>query len=474
MTVKKDAIVLYSALGRGHLVSMVELGKFILSHHPSLSITILFLTPPPNQDTPTSPTAFTCAATAKYIASVTAANPSITFHRIPQISFLTVLHPHALNFELCRATTHHFRRILNSISHSSNLKAVVLDFMNYTATSVTNPLEIPTYFYYTSGASTLAILFQQIIIHESTSVSFKDLNMHITIPGVPKIHTDDFPDQGNDPESENDQVFMDIGKCMRDSNGVIVNSCDAIEGRVIEAFKEGLMEGPTPPVFCIGPVISSAPCRGDDNGCLSWLDSKPSQSVVFLSFGSMGRFSRRQLREIAIGLEKSEQRFLWVVRSEFEEGDSGEPPSLNELLPEGFLERTEGKGMVVRDWAPQTSILSHDSVGGFVTHCGWNSVLEAVWEGVPMVVWPLYAEQKLNKVVLVEEMKVGLGVKGNKEGLVSWSELGDRVKELMDSDKGKEIRQRIFKMKIRAKEAMTEGGSSVVVLNQLVEKWKEH
>jgi len=346
--------------------------------------------------------------------------------------------------------------------------------MNHTATCVTNALQIPTYFYYTSGASTLAILLKQLIIHESTTTSIKDLNMHITIPGVPKIHTDDLPDQGKDRESESCKVFIDIGKCMRDSYGVIVNTCDAIEGRVIEAFNEGLIEGTTPPVFCMGPVISSSPCRGDDNGCLSWLDSQPSQSVVFLSFGSMGRFSRTQIREIAKGLEKSEQRFLWVVRSEFEKGDSGEPPSLDELLPEGFLERTKEKGMVVRDWAPQAAILSHESVGGFVTHCGWNSVLEAVWEGVPMVAWPLYAEQKLNKVVLEEEMKVGLSVKGNKEGLVSSTELGDRVKELMDSDKGKEIRQRIFKMKMSAKEAMTEGGSSVVALNELVQKWKAH
>ncbi|WVZ13876.1 hypothetical protein V8G54_011442 [Vigna mungo] len=177
----------------------------------------------------------------------------------------------------------------------------------------------------------------------------------------------------------------------------------------------------------------------------------------------MGRFTRTQLREIAIGLEKSGQRFLWVVRSEFEE-----------LLPEGFLERTKGTGMVVRDWAPQAAILSHDSVGGFVTHCGWNSVLESVCEGVPMVAWPLYAEQKLNKVILVEEMKVGMAVNGDKDGLVSSTELGDRVKEMMDSDRGKEIRQNIFKMKISATEAVGEGGSSIVALNRLVELWKEH
>jgi hypothetical protein len=147
---------------------------------------------------------------------------------------------------------------------------------------------------------------------------------------------------------------------------------------------------------------------------------------------------------------------------------------LDELLPEGFLERTKEKGMVVRNWAPQGAILSHDSVGGFVTHCGWNSVLEAICEGVPMVTWPLYAEQRLNKFILVDEMKVALELNESKDGFVSGTEVEDRVKELMDSDKGKEIRQRIFNMKISAKEAREEGGSSHVALNKLVEFLKQN
>jgi hypothetical protein len=164
---------------------------------------------------------------------------------------------------------------------------------------------------------------------------------------------------------------------------------------------------------------------------------------------------------------------LWVVRADLD----SEELSLNELLPEGFLERTKEKGMVVRNWAPQGAILSHDSIGGFVTHCGWNSVLEAVCEGVPMVAWPLYAEQKLNKVILVEEMKVALELNKSKDGYVSATELGDRVKELMDSNKGKEIRQMILKMKINAKEASVDGGSSFVALTklgQLLKQKKQH
>jgi hypothetical protein len=257
---------------------------------------------------------------------------------------------------------------------------------------------------------------------------------------------------------------------MRECVGIIVNSFDAIEGRAIKALNEGLCvpDGKTPSIFCVGPLIT--PCYGgDETGCLGWLESQPSQSVVLLSFGSMGRFSKAQLNEIALGLEKSEQRFLWIVRADLD----SEELSLDELLPKGFFERTKEKGMVVRNWAPQGAILSHDSIGGFVTHCGWNSVLEAVCEGVPMVAWPLYAEQKLNKVILVEEMKVALDLNKSKDGYVSATELGDRVKELMDSNKGKEIRQTIFKMKINAKEASASNGSSFISLTKLGQFFKK-
>ncbi|XP_061358078.1 UDP-glycosyltransferase 1-like [Gastrolobium bilobum] len=471
----KDSIVLYPALGSGHVNSMVELGKLILTHNPSFSITILILNQPNNNNNKDTHSTITlgCDATAKYISTVSATVPSITFHHIPTISFpaSTSLPPHHLTLELCSRSNQHVHHVLQSISKTSNLKAIVLDFFNYSATQVTNTLNIPSYFYYTSGASTLAVLLHYPTILQNTTKSFKDHHMYLQIPGLPTFSTEELPDEAKDPAFY--QVYLDMGHVMLESVGIIVNTFDAIEGRAIRALSEGLcvQEGTMPPLFCIGPVIS-ATCGGDESGCLSWLDSQPSQSVVLLSFGSMGRFSRTQLKEIAIGLEKSDQRFLWVVRSE-SEGVNSEQPSLNELLPEGFLERTKERGMVVRNWAPQAAILSHDSVGGFVTHCGWNSVLEAVCEGVPMVTWPLYAEQKMNRVILVQEMKVALALNESKDGFVSAAELGDRVKELMDSNKGKEIRQRIFNIKISAVEARAHGGSSHSALNRLVQLWKQ-
>lgn len=159
-----------------------------------------------------------------------------------------------------------------------------------------------------------------------------------------------------------------------------------------------------------------------------------------------------------MGLERSGHRFLWAVRS-------------RAALPEGFEERTKGRGKVA-EWVPQVDVLSHVAVGGFVTHCGWNSVLEAVCAGVPMIAWPLFAEQHLNKVFLVEEAKVALPLAESDGGFVSSGELEERVKELMGSETGVGMRERIEVLRDGAKVAVGDGGSSRVALDDLTRRLK--
>ena len=185
-----------------------------------------------------------------------------------------------------------------------------------------------------------------------------------------------------------------------------------------------------------------------------------------------------QLREIAKGLERSGHRFLWVVKKPVEEeganqiheaANSGDQLDLASVLPNGFLERTKDRGMVVEAWAPQVEVLSRESVGGFVSHCGWNSVLEAVVAGVPMVAWPLYAEQHANREVMVGEMKVAVGVNEREEdGFVSAEEVEKRVREVMET---KEIRDRSLELKQMAMAAVAEFGSSTTALSNLVHSW---
>jgi UDP:flavonoid glycosyltransferase YjiC (YdhE family) len=153
------------------------------------------------------------------------------------------------------------------------------------------------------------------------------------------------------------------------------------------------------------------------------------------------------------------------VRSE--QSNSPEP-DLEALLPDGFLERTKDRGMVLENWAPQTEVLRHEAVGAFVTHCGWNSALEAIMSGVPMICWPLYAEQRLNKVHMVEEMKVGVAVEGYDEELVTADEVEAKVRLVMESGEGKKLRERTTMAKEMAAHAIKEGGSSYVELGEFL------
>lgn len=347
-------------------------------------------------------------------------------------------------------------------------------------------LNVPAYYFFTSGAGCLASFLYLPTLHKNTDKSFQDMgNTLVEIPGLPPIPAKDLAKPMLDRNDEVYQHFLYMATQLPTSSGIIINTFDQLEPRAIQALTRGLCvpDGSTAPIYCIGPLISSGEGRhGRDEAaheCLTWLDSQPKQSVVFLCFGSLGLFSKNQLHEIAVGLEKSGQRFLWVVRNPPVSDDQNvditklTDPDLNSLLPDGFLGRTRERGMIVKSWAPQKAVLSHQSVGGFVSHCGWNSVLEAICSGVPLLAWPLYAEQRLNRVLLVEEMKIALPMVESENGFVSSVEVEKRVRELMECKEGEFVRERVEAMKAAAKEAMSLHGSSCVALSKLIGLWKK-
>ncbi|MFX9844930.1 hypothetical protein ABTP16_03370, partial [Acinetobacter baumannii] len=289
------------------------------------------------------------------------------------------------------------------------------------------------------------------------------------------VLSSDFPKGMFFRESNTYKHFLDTAKNMRRAKGVVVNAFDAMEFRAKEALVNNLCvpNSPTPPVFLVGPLVGASTTTkttNEQHECLKWLDVQPDKSVIFLCFGRRGLFSADQLKEIAIGLENSGHRFLWSVRCPPSKPNSyNTDPDLDELLPEGFLSRTETRGFVIKSWAPQKEVLSHGAVGGFVTHCGRSSILEAVSFGVPMIGWPIYAEQRMNRVFMVEEMKVAVQLDEVEEGFVAAVELEKRVKELMDSNNGRAVRQRVKEMKVAAEVAVEKGGSSVVALQRFVD-----
>ncbi|KAL7003508.1 hypothetical protein U1Q18_004662 [Sarracenia purpurea var. burkii] len=470
----EDAIVLYPSPAIGHLISMVELGKFILNHYPSFSIHILITNPPYN-----------AGSTAPYVSRVSATTTSITFHHLPTVDLsLSISSPHqeTLAFELLRLNIPYVHQALISISQTSKVRALIMDFFCTPALSVASDLKIPAFYFLTSGACCLAFFLYFSTIHRTTIGSLKDLvKTHLNIPGLPPILATDLMKPVLDRNDKAYEDFLDVSIQLPKSAGIIINTFELLEQKCIKTIIDGLCapDKPTPPLYCIGPLTAiedRASGSGGSLESLNWLNSQPSRSVVFLCFGSLGLFSSEQLKEMAVGLERSGQRFLWVVRSPPSEDQSRRflappEPDLDDLLPQGFLERTKERGLVVTSWAPQVAVLNHNSVGGFVTHCGWNSVLEAVCAGVPMVGWPLYAEQRMNRVVLVEELKLALPLEEAEDGFVSGDELEKRVRELMKSEEGEAVKRRVVEMKAAAAAAMREGGSSRFALSKLVETW---
>ncbi|KAL1357891.1 hypothetical protein HN51_009734 [Arachis hypogaea] len=476
----EERIVLYAAPSIGHIVSMVEVAKrlSLRRHNITILLTTGFLDHP---------------STDAYIHRISTDHPSISFHRFPHSDppppGTLSLTARALHF--IRNNVPNVTSALTLISKTSTVKAFVIDIFCTSAMDAASSMGIPVYYFFTSGAAMIALYIYFPLIHEQTEKSLKDLKVELRVPGMTAgVRAWEMPEPLLDREDPCYEEMVYFCRQLPRSSGIMVNTFRELEVNAVKAIEEGLCfpdQKERPPVYYIGPLIADPSDQqhqsgGESKDCLSWLEKQPSKSVVYLCFGSRGSFSVEQLREIAQALERSAQRFLWVVKSPplhpgtnqlLADQDNFDPIS---VLPTGFTHRTQDRGMVVASWAPQVEVLSRQSVGAFVTHCGWNSVLEAVVAGVPMIAWPLYAEQHVNRNVMVEDMKVALAVDQTQEhgGLVSAQEVERVVRMVMESDgKGKDLRDSISKMKDMALAALSETGSSSASLANLVQSWTQ-
>nr|VDC89287.1 unnamed protein product [Brassica oleracea] len=214
----------------------------------------------------------------------------------------------------------------------------------------------------------------------------------------------------------------------------------------------------------------------DQDECFKWLDSKEEGSVLYVCLGSICNLPLSQLKEIGLGLEKSKRPFIWVIRGWEKHNELDEW-----FLESGFEERIKERGLLIKGWAPQVLILTHPSVGGFLTHCGWNSTLEGIASGVPLLTWPLFGDQFCNQKLVIQVLKVG--VSSGVEEVMKWGEeekigvlvdsegVKKAVEELMgESDEAKERRRRAKELGELAHGAVDEGGSSHSNMTFLLEE----
>ncbi|XP_059651270.1 hydroquinone glucosyltransferase-like [Cornus florida] len=369
------------------------------------------------------------------------------------------------------------RDVFKSLVSTTRLVALVVDLFATDGFDVAIEFNVSPYIFFPSTAMVLSLFLYLPKLDQSVSCEYRDVPDPIQIPGCTPIHGRELLDPVQDRKNDAYKWVLHHAKKYRLAEGIMVNSFKELEAGAIEVLLEE--EAGKPPVYPIGPVIQMGSSSGgvDGSECVRWLDDQPRGSVVYISFGSGGTLTHDQLNELALGLEMSEQRFLWVVRSpndnanaNFFDAQSQKDPF--DFLPKGFLDRTKGCGLVIPSWAPQAQILSHDSTGGFLTHCGWNSVLESVVYGVPLIAWPLYAEQKMNAVMLTEDIKVALRPKANENGIVGRAEIAKVVKSLMEGEEGKWLRSRMRDLKDAAAKNLSEDGSSTKTLAEVAAKWK--
>ncbi|KAK9269644.1 hypothetical protein L1049_001421 [Liquidambar formosana] len=335
---------------------------------------------------------------------------------------------------------------------------------------VATKFNIPRYVFHAISCFTLLCSHNLLKVHNtatSDSESFFVPGMPDKIqltknqlPGVMKRRVDGLGD------------FLDrMRETELSSQGLLVNSFEELEPEYVKGYRKVAKN-----IWCIGPVslsnkeVSDKYERGNkssinENQCLEWLNSMKPSSVIYVCFGSLCHLSPSQLIEIGLGLEASNRPFIWIIRK------ADDSPEIEKwLAQERFQKRVQGRGLIIRGWAPQVLILSHPAIGGFLTHCGWNSTLEGVCAGVPMITWPMFAEQFYNEKLVVQMLRTGvrIGVEVSMEwgeeekggGLVKREKIVKAIEEVMDEgEEGLERRKRARELGEMANKAI-EGGSS--------------
>ncbi|KAJ9555456.1 hypothetical protein OSB04_010070 [Centaurea solstitialis] len=314
----------------------------------------------------------------------------------------------------------------------------------------------------------------------------RDSEMFV-VPGLPdriELTRSQLPVEFNPSSRTTGERLERAREAASRSFGIVINSFEELEQEYVNEYKK--LKGGK--VWCIGPLSLYTDIDQDNDKaqrgkigsiseqeCMKWLDLRERGSVVYACLGSVSRVNPKQLIELGLGLEASGHPFVWVIRAEEVE---------RWILESGFEERVKDRGLLIRGWAPQVSILSHPSIGGFLTHCGWNSILEGVCSGMPMITWPQFAEQFLNEKLVVQVL--GTGVAVGAQSVVHWGEeekFGVKVKsedvkmailKVMDSGiEGIERRKKAKELGKIANRAIDEGGSSHMNLKLMIQQIRD-
>ncbi|CAL0312448.1 unnamed protein product [Lupinus luteus] len=385
---------------------------------------------------------------------------------------------------LCDSTSKtcvpHFRNLISKLNNNAadevpSVSCIISDGVMSFTLDVAQELGIPEVLFWTTSASGFTCYTQYHQLVEKGIIPLKD-SSYITngyletginwVPGIKEIRLKDMPSFIRTTDPNDIMLNFVIRECERAqrASAIILNTFDAIEHDVLDALSSFL-----PPIYSIGPInlllndVTNKDLETIDSNlwkndleCFEWLDTKDPNSVILVNFGSIAVMTSEQMVEFAWGLANSKKTFLWVIRPDLVTDEDA-------ILPPQFVTETKNRGLLL-SWCPQEKVLTHPAIGGFLTHNGWNSTFESVCGGVPMICWPFFAEQQTNCNLCCKEWGIGLEIEDVKRDKIE-----SLVRELLDGNKGKELKEKSLEWKTLAKTAASKpNGSSFLNLEKMI------
>ncbi|KAK7333808.1 hypothetical protein VNO80_30587 [Phaseolus coccineus] len=365
-----------------------------------------------------------------------------------------------------------FKDLVLKLKSSENvppISCIIADGVMGFASKVAKDLGIPEVQIWTASACGFVGHLQYHDLIQRGIVPFKDENFEIDgtldqsldwIPGMKNIRLKDIPSFIRTTTLDNimfDFFLHEARNCLR-SSSIIINTFEDLEGETLDALRAA-----NPNIYTIGPfdllgrhfpetekgfMSAGSSLWKNDSNCLTWLDKWEPNSVIYVNYGSITTMSNDNLKEFAWGLANSKLPFLWIQRADIVADDSA-------TLPQEFFDEIKDRGYIT-SWCIQEKVLSHPSVGVFITHSGWNSTIESISAGVPMICWPFFSEQHTNSRYVSANWGIGMEVNRN----VKREEITKLVTEMLKGEKGMQMRQKSLELKKKAIRATDIGGSS--------------
>ncbi|KAL4396528.1 hypothetical protein HN51_001037 [Arachis hypogaea] len=359
--------------------------------------------------------------------------------------------------------------LITNLTKAQEFSCMIVNPFVPWAIDVANEHGIPCAMLWIQASAVFSIYYRYFKNTGDDFQNLEDPNEKVQLPGLPTFKVRDLPTLMLPSSPDHfKRLLMHLYQSLDKVKWVFGTSFYEAEEEIVKSMVS------LTPIYPIGPLVSpfllgetetnvfSVDLWNAEYSCIEWLDNKPNSSVIYVSFGSLIVLSNKNIENIATALKNSNKPFLWVLNPGAENKEGGADELAFEILKE-----TKGRGLVVK-WCQQERVLMHPSVACFVSHCGWNSTLETLVAGVPVIACPEWTDQPTNAVLVSNVFKTGVNAKSEEHGVINAQELQRCIWEVMDGPNAEEIKNRAMEMKDLARKALQEGGSSDKHINQFI------